>query len=47
MDFSDHATLQEEWMRELALKRAANHALELTRPLESAEGTRSFTIDLH
>ena len=26
MDFSDHATLQEEWMRELALKRAANHA---------------------
>ena len=26
MDFSDHATLQEELMRELALKRAANHA---------------------
>lgn len=26
MDFSDHATQQEELMRELALKRAANHA---------------------
>lgn len=29
MDFSDHATRQEELMRELALRKAANHAPDL------------------
>ncbi len=29
MDFSDHATRQEELMRELALRRASNHAPDL------------------
>lgn len=29
MDFSDHATLHEELMRDLALRMAANHAPDL------------------